>query len=159
MKKHVIVFSISLVIFIVMNILINNIFGGINPLLTVIFYASFMLALAALYFIINEHIKENVHVIPEGEDPLEYAKNNNLVSKKSFFISYDREFSNGIYFTWKFSIILSSLSIPLYISYYYFKKYAVIQYQYLILIAATILALQVIVKALIELGVIKVKLM
>jgi len=159
MKKHIIVFNVSLIIFIVMNILINNIFGGINPLLTVLFYASFMIALVALYFIINEHIKQNVFDIPEGVEPLEYQKNNNLKSKESFFINYAGEFDYKIYFTWKFSIILSALSIPLYISYYYFKRYAVIQYQYLILIFATILALQIIVKALIELGVIKVKLM
>ena len=160
MKKHIIVLNVSLVIFIIMNFLVNFISGGINPLLTVFFYASFCMALVALYFIINEIVKKNVNKIPaEVEDKVLYAKENNLVSKKSFFISYDKEFEDGIYFTWKFSIILSLISIPLYFSFGFFKDYTVIQYQYLILIIATILAVQVVVKLLVELKIIKVKLM
>ena len=105
-----------------MNFLVNFISGGINPLLTVFFYASFCMALVALYFIINEIVKKNVNEIPaEVEDKVAYAKENNLVSKKSFFISYDKEFEDGIYFTWKFSIILSLISIPLYFSFGFFS--------------------------------------
>ena len=160
MKKHIIVLNASLIIFIIMNILINFIHSGINVLFTVFFYASFMIALVALYFIINEIVKKNVNNIPDDiENKVLYAKENNLVSKKSFFISYDKEFEDGIYFTWKFSIILSLISIPLYFSYGFFKDYTVIQYQYLILIIASILALQIVVKLLVELKIIKVKLM
>ena len=83
MKKHIIVLNVSLVIFIIMNFLINFISGGLNPLFTVFFYASFMIALAALYYIINEIVKKNVNNIPDDiEDKVLYAKENNLVSKK-----------------------------------------------------------------------------
>ncbi len=194
MKKYYIFSIINLIAFIICNIFINYTDGGINILFTVFFFISWYLALIGIYFILHEHVKENMigdidnirthefdviinyldndfistEVYEILGDKINLSKrkirryaydkllsDNNLSYKKSNFFSYQNEHISFVYLSYSLSIILFLFGILSFLSYHYFNRYGLVQYENFSIINGVILVSQPLIRILIDSGIIR----
>ena len=90
-------------------------------------------------------------------DTKRIVDNNKLKYKESLFFSYQNEHTTGVYLSYQVCIILFLCGVLCFISYFYFEKFSIIQYLMFTLINGVILVSQILVRFLIDLGIIRFK--
>ncbi len=84
-------------------------------------------------------------------------EDNNLKYKESIFFSYQNEFTTGVYLSYPICFLLFSLGIVFFISYFYFDRYGLVQYENFAIINGVILVSQILIRILIDLKIIRFK--
>lgn len=135
MKRDYLFSIINLILFIICNILINYVTGGVNILITVFFYMTWSFSLIGVYFILHEYVK---------------TLNNNT-------IIFSKKENGDYYFSYPMCIILFLIGIVFFLAWYYVNRFGAIQYEMFSIINGVILVSQIVIKVLIDLKIIRVR--
>ena len=135
MRKDYLFSIINLILFIVCNILINYLTGGLNILFTVFFYITWSFSLIGLFFILHEYVKT--------------LDNNTVIFTKNKAQVY--------YLSYPVCMILLMFGIISFTSWNYFNRFGAIQYEMFSLINGVILSSQILVRILIDLNIIRIR--